>query len=278
MNKKIFIFIIFLFLSLKLSASINKKILDIISLENNSIDILELSLNLSKEVLPDVKTNKYLTDIKKMVREISKVIKKKDDPFYKIGVINDYLYKEKDFNYDMDDMGARLEKNQFITGYLDSKEGSCITMPLLFYILGTELDLPVKWVRAPDHFFCRYYVDENTYINIESTSGGKTALDETYIEDFMITEEEVNKRVYMYSLSERECAGDLLCITGVFFARQKELDKAIDYFNTSLMLDPDNPFTYRFLSLIYKHLGDMEKSKDYLEKAFALGYKKVERE
>ena len=257
--------------------NVNKAILKVISVENKEIDILKLSLLLSKEVFPDANMIKYTNEINRMVRDIKKVINKKNDPVYRIGVINDYLYKTNGYKYDVKDMGAKLDKNQFITGNIDTKEGSCITMPLLFYVIGKELDLPVTWVRAPEHFFCRYYVDEVSYINIESTSGGKTAIDEVYISDFKITEEELKKNVYMQSLDDRGCAGDLLCIIATYYARHKDMNKAIDYYMASLMLEPANPFTYRFLSLVYGNLGYKDRSKEYMNKAIELGYKKIDR-
>ena len=169
-------------------------------------------------------------------------------------------------------MNTRSIKNQFLTGYLDAKMGSCITIPLLYYIIARELDLPVYWVRAPDHFFCRYQIDEKNYVNIETTCGGKVAPDSSYIKDFKITQNELNKKVYMHSLTDRECAADLLCIMGLYYARKRNFSEALNYLNASITLNSKNPAAYRFLGLIYKSMGQQAKSKECLKKAKELGY------
>jgi tetratricopeptide (TPR) repeat protein len=55
------------------------------------------------------------------------------------------------------------------------------------------------------------------------------------------------------------------------------MNKAIDYYLSSLMLQPDNPFVYRFLSLVYKNQGENERSTEYMNKAIELGYKEIDR-
>jgi len=280
MNKKITIFAILtlsvLLICGSVKAGINQDIAREIS-QNREINVLNLALLLSKEVRPDIQSDKYRVEIKTMIESLKYEIRKKDDPYHKIGLINEYLYKTKSFKYDLKDPGAKSTKNQFITGYLDAKKGSCITMPLLYYLIGRELNLPVRWVRAPDHFFCRYQVAEKKYINIETTCGGKVAPDSSYIQDFKITGDELNKKVYMQSLGDRECAADLLCITGLYFARKRKYDAALEYLKASATLDSANPATYWFLSLIYKNMGQPKKSAENLKRAKELGFQEAAR-
>ena len=269
-NISLILFIIIVILFIYPNDKLNyNKILKVTSKRKSNA--AKVSLLMSKEAFPDININNYSRKIKKMVREIKKKGNKKKDPLYKIGIINDYLYKNQGFKYDFKDMNARNTKNQFITGYLDSKEGSCITMPLLYYIIGKELNLPLYWVKAPDHFFVRYKNDDGTYINIETTSGGKIAPDESYIKDFEISQNEIKKGIYLKSLNEDECIGDLLCVLGAYYARERKISKAINVFELSLKVYPDNPFAYKFLSMIYRYNKEEKKSNEYLEKAKTLG-------
>ena len=90
-------------------------------------------------------------------------------------MMNTYLYRKGwwndsiAFTYDLDDLEASKKENQFLNGYLATKKGSCITMPMLHLVLADRLGWPVYPVLTPKHYFCRYIEPGFEENNIEAT-------------------------------------------------------------------------------------------------------------
>ena len=43
--------------------------------------------------------------------------------------------------------------------YLATRKGNCVSMPVLFVILGQKLGLPITLAIAPNHVFAKYKRD-----------------------------------------------------------------------------------------------------------------------
>jgi tetratricopeptide (TPR) repeat protein len=54
---------------------------------------------------------------------------------------------------------------------------------------------------------------------------------------------------------------------GVTYANKKQYNKALEYFNKSLEIDPNDEECFQFISGMYKMVGDTIKARQYLEKA-----------
>ena len=181
-----------------------------------------------------------------MAYNISIIAKGCDDPEARIGAINTYLYKNgrwndfQKFEYDLSDLPAVETKNNFLSGYLDSKTGSCITMPMLYAILGQRLNYPIYIVDSPKHFFCRYVSENFAENNIEPTLIGGFTSDEKYIKNAGISKKSIENGVYMRTLTNKEFLSRLICINARYYFEYGELDKAIEYLELALKIDKTN--------------------------------------
>ncbi|NUS61132.1 MAG: hypothetical protein HOQ01_09305, partial [Lysobacter sp.] len=88
-------------------------------------------------------------------------------------------------SYDFDDPFARDPKRRSLAAYLASRRGNCITMPVLFAILGRRLGLELALARAPHHLFVKVRDDDGRWFNVEATAGGLKS-DDAYVRDTYI--------------------------------------------------------------------------------------------
>ena len=101
------------------------------------------------------------------------------------------------FDYDMSDPdGARLP-NKLLHNYLRHRLGQCVSMPILFLILGERLELNVALARAPAHFFIRYTAPDGKAWNLETTSGAHPARLDWFRQNMPMSERALESGLYM---------------------------------------------------------------------------------
>jgi hypothetical protein len=171
--------------------------------------------------------------------------------------MNTFFYRSGEWNkfqpleYDLDDLEAKKLKNRFLTGYLDTKQGSCITMPILHIVVGQRLQWPIYAVASPKHFFCRYLEYGFEESNVEATSGGGFIPDSGYIIDTGIPEKALRNGVYLRNLRNREYIGRLISINASVYFEQGNIEKAIECLQYSIQLDPTFSDAFWNLGFMY---------------------------
>jgi regulator of sirC expression with transglutaminase-like and TPR domain len=138
----------------------------------------------------------------------------------------------------------RDANNVFLAGLLRTRRGSCVSMPLIYLVVGQKLGMPVYLVTVGKHGFIRW--EEPGYrMNIETTSVDRVRVtpdDSVYAdaEGLKLSETVGNQ---LRNLTRREVVGNL------FFAReghwasyggQQEIQRCIDIAR-ALHLAPDDP-------------------------------------
>ena len=176
----------------------------LLEMSEKKIDIGIVALTLAKEVYPDLDVKAYSAKIDKLVKKIKDFTEGKTDPTYRIGALNTYLYKYEKFRYDFSEIDNSKLENRYLNGILDTKRGTCVTMPLLYLAVAQRLGYPVYPVAAPDHLFLRYVDPKLKKQNIEATGGGGYSPDEIYKKDLGITEKGIKSGSYLRTLTYRE--------------------------------------------------------------------------
>jgi regulator of sirC expression with transglutaminase-like and TPR domain len=168
------------------------------------------------------------------------------DPEKKIRALNSFLYQKGywndsiTFDYDYDDLQGLNRDNRFINGYLARKKGTCVTMPMLYLILAERLKMPMYAVRAPNHFFVRYFPGEsslNWQANVEATSGGGYSPDEAYVLDMQIPKRGIETGMYLRTLRKKEYLASLLLLNVAEYMEIKQFDKAQQYSELAMKYD-----------------------------------------
>lgn len=224
----------------------NQSIEDILKLPENEINIGIASLVLAKEFYSNLNVQYFLQTFDYLADRYNYYFGKHINPDDRIAALNTYIYKAGfwndsiTFSYDDDDLQVTKLENKFINGYIANKKGSCITMPMLYVILGERLNFPIYPVRSAKHFFVRYIlekVDKKFKQNIETTNGGGFISDKQYKEDVLISDKAIKNGVYLRTLSKKEYIASLLMINANEYIKQKNTEKAKHYFQLAIKYD-----------------------------------------
>ena len=119
---------------------------------------------------------------------------------YEAGPWND----NRPFAYDMSDPLGKKPANRYLHNYLASRRGNCITMPILFIILGQRIGLNLTLAEAPLHLLVKYTDDGGAVWNLEPTSGGGFVRDSHYRRELPMSDKAVEAGTYLRALSAEE--------------------------------------------------------------------------
>ena len=221
--------------------------IDIILQEpEDSIEVGVACLSLAQEFYPDLNAEFFLTALDHLVSRFQKHFGHVTDPELRIRALNTFLFQKGCWNdslvfmYDHSDPGAHRRDNRFINGYLSRRRGSCVTMPMLYVILGQRLGMSISAVRAPNHFFVRYFpkkIPVGWQANIEATSGGGYSSDGEYTIDMKIPKVGITKGMFLRTLTRKEYLASLLLLNVSEYIELKDFDKAERYAVLALRYD-----------------------------------------
>lgn len=227
-----------------------------LDLPENKIDIGFAALTFAKEIYPDLDIAAYSKKIDRLAQQVKRLAKGTRDPEKRIQAMNTVIYQSEGFHYDRSPNSMNKQEYYFLNGILDTKQGICYTMPLLYIAVAQRLGYPVYPIVVPGHYFVRYISPPFKGWNIETTSGGKDFTDESYIEHFAVSKRGLESGSYMRTLTYREYLGYILGMNAVVFGRNGEEDrKIIGYLKKAIQLDPKFAGNYDNLSTTYQALG-----------------------
>ncbi|RYG99572.1 MAG: hypothetical protein EON58_03490 [Alphaproteobacteria bacterium] len=175
-----------------------------------SRDLLDVKLSVDAMVNPSSKTDAVRSEVEKMAAQITAMAGKDADSATKLVTLKRYLYEtgawndNKPFEYDLNDPLGTNPANRLLQHYLTARRGNCITMPILFAVLGERIGLNMTLAEAPLHVFVKYTDDGGKLWNLEPTSGGGFTRDEWYRRKLPMSDLAVTNGVYLRALSHHE--------------------------------------------------------------------------
>lgn len=239
---------------------------EILRLPNDRINVGEAALVLAKDFYPDLNVESFLLVFGYMADRFNYHFGHISDPDQRVRAMNTYLYKKGfwndsiTFSYDEEDFHTTKLSNKFINGYVTTRKGSCITLPMMYLILGERLGYPIYATRLPYHFLVRYVPEtpiRDFEENIEATNGGGYTPDTRYRIDFNVPEKAIANGVYLRTLSKKQYVASLCLINGNEWAARRDLVKAKRYF--ALAMKYDSTFTEAHNNYGFIHLFEARK-------------------
>ena len=133
-----------------------------------------------------------------------------------IGLHFDYAEQFREENLTPMQMEALYSNpdNLFLAGLLRTKQGTCVSMPLIYLVIGQRLGMPVHLVEIGKHYFVRWY-EPGFRMDIETTIVQKIAWtpdESVYLDSEGMTRDQLQGSD-LRNLTHREVIGEL------FFAR-----------------------------------------------------------
>lgn len=146
----------------------------------------------------------------------------------------------------------------FLAGLLRTHRGSCVSMPLLYLVIGQRLGMPVHLVALGQHYFVRWQ-EPGYRMNIETTIVDRVAVssdDSVYLEDEGLTKDQL-RGSDLQNLSNREVLGQLFFTRSAYWAMSSENSKSRSWFDLSraFHLAPDDTAIQKAYHAIFTHYG-----------------------
>jgi regulator of sirC expression with transglutaminase-like and TPR domain len=242
----------------------------LLALPEERIDIGISALTIAKEIYPDLDVKVYSAKIDKMVGEARIITKGRTDPDYRIRALNTYLYKTMGVKYDLTDPYIEKPHNRYLNGILDTRRGSCVTMPLLYLAIAQRLGYPVYPVVVPYHIFLRYVDPTLEQKNIEATGGGGYVSDEEYTAVLQISRKSIKAGAYLRTMSYREFLAVLIVQNAILWGQRGDHKRAMLYMEKAIVATPRSADNYRSLGMVYflySKTLEGEATNEYLAKA-----------
>lgn len=144
----------------------------------------------------------------------------------------------KPFSYDLSDPLGRNPGNKQLATYLATRKGNCVSMPILFVILGQRLGLPVALATAPNHVMVKFADDEQqAWLNVEATAGG-FKYDSSYERETGIAEKALDNGLYLRPLTPREGVGVIASTLMEHYGAKKDADALMEVADLALGANP----------------------------------------
>lgn len=198
------------------------------------MDLARIKLTIDKMIDPSINVDAGVKQIDGMAAQVHAMLRGAPSSNERLQALQAYIYEKgpwngyQSFDYDFDDPLGKNIHNKLLPNYIASRKGNCVTMPLLFVILGQRLGLDVTLSTAPLHLFVKYTDPETgTTFNLEATSGAKPARGVWIRQQNPMTDEAIANGLYMQKLSKRETATLMATTLAEYFTQQQAHEKVI---------------------------------------------------
>lgn len=213
-----------------------------------SRDLAEVKLSVDRMVDPAVDVDAGVAVLDRMASSIKTMMPATASQAERLAALKRHLYQEgprnegKAFQYDLSDPLSETLASRQITRYLDTRRGNCVTMPILFLLLGERIGLNVTLAEAPLHLFVKYIDDDTEVWNLKTTSGAGFTRDLWYSQKLPMTDKAVANGVYMRGLSREETVAAMAASLVEHYLDNGAYEKAIAVSDVILRHYPNSAY------------------------------------
>ncbi|MGE5196218.1 MAG: transglutaminase family protein, partial [Anaerolineae bacterium] len=133
----------------------------------------------SKNIQDDIR--QYEASLDLMALQIAVRLPSSASPQDKIREINRFIFQEMQFRFPPHSLYAQdIDLYTFLPSVLDSRQGVCLGVSILYLCLAQRLDLPLEIITPPGHIYVRFRQSDEV-INIETTARGINMASDAYL-------------------------------------------------------------------------------------------------
>ena len=193
------------------------------------IDIARAMLTISKIIDPKVDVDAYMLKIDGLVETLEEMA---GDREVSLKEIHQLMYEKgpwnnnQEYTYNFDDPFGKDIKNHMLSNFLDTKVGNCVSMPMLYYILGRRFNYQLFISTAPSHMFVQAVLKDEL-IGIETTRKAKGWPLDAFKTQWDITDTAKKNKLYFQRLPNKGIISQLLNAAVIHFMYTKEYKLAL---------------------------------------------------
>jgi tetratricopeptide (TPR) repeat protein len=183
-------------------------------------------------------SDEHSTYINSLINKAASLITTKEnysdkEAFKILGQIDSLLKKE----------GFRFKNNFLLNHGITSKEIDCDNYSTIYTAIAEVLRIPIIPVYAPGHSFVRFSFSDGSYVNWDPIK--TTPLPNAYyIRVMNISQDSIQKGVYLKSLSRKEFLGVEYNSIGTYLITLKKYRESIPYLTMAIKLYPQFSSAY----------------------------------
>jgi regulator of sirC expression with transglutaminase-like and TPR domain len=236
-----------------------REIRTLLSTPEAQLDLAKAKLMLDHMIDPSIDVASTLKQLDAMAAQAKALVPSNANKRETLHALQVYLYvagpwnNQQPFQYDLEDPLGQNIRNKLLTTYLAKRKGNCVSMPMLFIILGQKLGLDVTAAKAPLHIFVKFRDEQGQMINIEATTGGFKQ-DASYKKDFPMTKEAIASGIYMRRLGKRGTVVAMAETLQQFYGQQGLQERRIAIGEILLRADSKDVTTMLHLGSAYYQL------------------------
>jgi regulator of sirC expression with transglutaminase-like and TPR domain len=227
----------------------------------SQMDLASIKLTIDQMIDPSTDKAALLKQLDDMASDIRASFPLVASNLIKFKALRDYLYQpspqsgRQPYVYDLEN--DRNPRSKLLSVYLATRKGNCISMPLLFVILGQKLGVPVTITTAPAHAYVKFRGDNGNWYGVETTSGGGWAEDDWQKKQFpTLTETAIASGIYMQPLTKKETAAVVAESLLENYEGQKTTDAEEARVKLALLLLEHHP--KHVIAMLHAYFGYLE--------------------
>jgi regulator of sirC expression with transglutaminase-like and TPR domain len=236
----------------------------ILSLPDDQLDYGRAKLAFDRIVDPSSNVDAISAELDRLAQSANALAGADASQASKLSALRRAIYESGDWNgrrpfaYDHADPLGQNVRNKLISTYLATRRGNCVSMPILFLIVGERMGLNLALSTAPLHIFLRYADETGREINLEATSGALPARTIWYRQNLPMTDPAIESGLYMRTLTRREAVAHMASTVVDFLMSEGRFQDAIDVGEIVLQHYPRDGYTLVKLGSAYGELMRVE--------------------
>lgn len=170
--------------------------------------------------------------------------------------INRFIFQEMKFRFPPHSLHVKdIDLYTFLPSVMDSREGVCLGVSILYLCLAQRMGLPLEIITPPGHIYVRYRKGVKI-VNIETTARGIDLPSETYlgIDTRRLMERNMKEVIGMAYFNQASVAWG-----------QNDHQKAVELYEKARRYIGEDPLVNFFLGMNYLFIGNKQKGKALLE-------------
>ncbi|HSW86960.1 MAG TPA: transglutaminase family protein [Rhabdochlamydiaceae bacterium] len=177
-------------------------------------------------------------------------------PEDKIREINRFIFQEMQFRFPPHSLYAKdIDLYTFLPSVLDSRQGVCLGVSILYLCLAQRLDLDLEIITPPGHIYLRYPGKEQM-VNIETTARGINLPSDTYLG---INTRKLEKRTL------KEVIGMAFFNQASVYWEKGDYAATVSLYEKALPYLPGDPLLKMLLGMNYLFVDKKSEGKKLLE-------------
>jgi regulator of sirC expression with transglutaminase-like and TPR domain len=219
-----------LYIALSANLYANEALDDIrkaLSYPENQIDLTIAKLTIDKIIDPSIDITQTEVQVNQAAAIIKTMFPANATSMDKLLAVRAFMFEKGAWNgfqvyrYNFDDPKGENLQNALISNLLKTRKGNCVSLPVMFVMLGQKVGLDVTLANAPLHLFVKFKETETGNVfNIEATTGANPFRDVWIIEQQKISPLAVETGIYLKPLTRKESAAELTISAATKYMRE----------------------------------------------------------